>query len=197
MDTTYYSLIERTSPNALRLLKIVTLAEKSVPLSLLTEIWENQAKTASLDSLLAELSALGLLQKDETGEETVYCFDESVRSSLLSWRQNHPNTEPSLSSSPDSFFFFSSRRIFITFLLYSQREAVATRIAMNNPSLHDKQARLTAIDKAYFAIKAARPHNLTPAKILKIGEIKQHVRKVEQKLKEDKAHYQKLGGARS
>jgi len=79
----------------------------------------------------------------------------------------------------------------------SQREAIVTRIAMNNPSLHDKQARLTAIDKAYFAIKADRPHNLTPAKILKIGEIKQHVRKVEQKLKEDKARYQNLGGARS
>jgi len=412
MDTTYYSLIERISPNARRLLKIVTLAEKSVPLSLLTEVWENQAP--SLDSLLAELTALGLLQKDETGEETVYRFDESVRSSLLNWRQNHlvpSDTQGSLSSSPDSFFddsqkkpfFLSSRRIFITFLLLSlvvfigiityfvtikptpihsagigllynkefqtalhqvattlrqqaqakcdsdcslpsitdiehsfaiiikiesnwqpsaqnpisrasgitqitpltfydlqkrgyinqnlkfsailqmsaakqlleitqpyyiarikaygatvisstaamyltniyptalkhlnndswpfgaqksqnqiisssdleelkikhgvdvyniydlngsgrisQREAVATRIAMRNPSLHDKQARLTAIDKAYFAIKPDRPHNLTPAKILKIGEIKQHVRKVEQNLKEDKARYQKL-----
>jgi hypothetical protein len=391
MDITYYLLIERASPNARRLLKIVTLAEKSVPLSLLTEIWENQAP--SLDSLLAELTALGLLQKDETGEETLYRFDESVRSNLLIWRQNHT------SNSPDDRkpFFLGSRRTFFLmglfivvfliigtyfvtrkptpihsaglWLLYnkefqtalhqvattlrqqaqakcdcslpsiadikhsfaiiikiesnwqptaqnpishasgitqitpltfhdlqergyinqnlkfsailqmsaakqlleitqpyyiarikaygatvisstaamylanlyptalkhlnndswplgaqkpqnetisasslsklkqkhgaelyeiydlngnghiSQREATVARIAISNPSLHDKQARLTAIDKTYFAIKAARPHNLTPAKILKIGEIKQHLRKVEQKLKEDKARY--------
>ncbi|MEN8221493.1 MAG: transglycosylase SLT domain-containing protein [Pseudomonadota bacterium] len=396
MNTTYYSLIERISPNARLLLKIITLAEKSVPLSLLTEIWENRAKTPSLDTLLAELTALGLLQKDETGKETIYRFDESVRSSLLKWRfdntQKKPlpgttkprqklsqfyllivfliavicltacfiTTKPTPNSAGIELLYnkqfqtalhqiattlreqaqakcdsdcsllsindiqhslaiiikiesnwqptaqnpisrasgitqitpltfddlqnrgyinqnlkfsaipqmsaakqlleitqpyytarikaygptvlSSTAAMYLTNLyptalkhinndswplgaqkslnktistsyleklkqknkvelyeLYdlngnghiSQREATAAITAMNNPSLHDKQARLTATDKAYFAIKPDYPHNLTPAKILKIGEIKQRVRKFEQKLKEDKARYLK------
>jgi predicted ATP-binding protein involved in virulence len=110
MDISYYSLIENLSQEALRLLKIMTLAEKSVPLSLLTEVWENQTQVPPLDSLLAELMALGLLQKDETDEETIYRFDESMRESFIKWRQN--NFAPvdtmenfaSLSSSKDIFF---------------------------------------------------------------------------------------------
>ncbi len=111
MNTSYYSLIKRASPEARHLLQVVTLADKSVPLSLLQNVWKTQATTPSLDLLLAELTALGLLQKDDMGHEIVYRFDESMRESLLK-QANHlvPSNSgtaeslANLSNAPDIFF---------------------------------------------------------------------------------------------
>ncbi len=111
MNTRYNSSIEHASPEARRLLKLVTLADKSVPLSLLKEVWKTQATTPSLDLLLAELTALGLLQKDDREQEIVYRFEESMRDTLLK-QTNHlvpsnSDTKASLanlSNAPDTFF---------------------------------------------------------------------------------------------
>jgi len=111
MNTNYYSsLIKRASPEAQHLLQVVTLADKFVPLSLLQNVWK--ATTPSLDLLLAELTTLGLLQKDDMGSCCVYRFDESMRESLLR-SVNHffvPSNSgtaeslANLSNAPDIFF---------------------------------------------------------------------------------------------
>jgi AAA15 family ATPase/GTPase len=107
MNTNYDSLIQRASPEARHLLQVVTLADKSITLSLLQNIWKTQATTASLDLLLAELTTLGLLQKDDMAHETVYRFDESIRESLLKFVPSNKAQVESfakLSNTPDIFF---------------------------------------------------------------------------------------------
>jgi len=81
-------LIHRASPDARRLLWVVTLAAEPVTEALIQGVWsDGAAAVPPAGPLLAELTGAGLLTEDETG---IYGFHELVRERTDAWMADHP-----------------------------------------------------------------------------------------------------------
>lgn len=82
-------LLHRASPDARRLLWVVTLAAEPVWEPLLRDIWaDGDATVPPVAPLLAELTGAGLLSMEESG---VYGFHELVRERTAAWMVTHPD----------------------------------------------------------------------------------------------------------
>jgi tetratricopeptide (TPR) repeat protein len=81
-------LISRASPDARRLLWVVTLAAEPVSEDLIQEVWSDGDETAPpVGPLLTELTGAGLLTAEEKG---IYGFHELVRERTAAWIAIHP-----------------------------------------------------------------------------------------------------------
>ncbi|MFO1429069.1 MAG: CHAT domain-containing protein [Candidatus Competibacteraceae bacterium] len=90
-------LLERLSPDARRLLWMVTLANEPVTEELIAWVWFERSvgneELTSLRKLLAELHQAGLLSCEPTvpaDKEAPYSFHELVRERSAAWIQQHP-----------------------------------------------------------------------------------------------------------
>jgi len=84
-------LIERASPDARRLLWMVTLANEPVPPALVEGIWAGKSVVLAVRPLLEELHGAGLLSRDaaDLSEQRPYAFHELVRERIGHWMTAH------------------------------------------------------------------------------------------------------------
>ncbi|NQT11144.1 MAG: hypothetical protein HQ582_00245, partial [Planctomycetes bacterium] len=89
-------LIERITPDARRLLRIVTVANEPVSEGFIDGVWQERPGAPPVGPLLAELCGTGLLTKEESGEgQATYAFHELVRERTAQWRETHEDeTDP-------------------------------------------------------------------------------------------------------
>jgi tetratricopeptide (TPR) repeat protein len=84
-------LIQRASPEARRLLWMVTLANEPVPPALVEGIWAGKSVVLAVRPLLEELHGAGLLSREAAGlsEQRPYGFHELVRERITHWMTAH------------------------------------------------------------------------------------------------------------
>ena len=81
-------LIERITPDARRLLRIVTVANEPVSEGFIDGVWQERPEVPPVGPLLAELRGVGLLTKEESAEgPPTYAFHELVRERTAQWRK--------------------------------------------------------------------------------------------------------------
>ena len=88
-------LLERLTPDARRLLWVVTLAGEPVDYGMIEGVWSGETVGAStpapaVEPLLTELTAAGLLHR-ETEDGGAYAFHELVRERTAAWMERHPD----------------------------------------------------------------------------------------------------------
>jgi len=85
-------LIQRASPDARRLLWVVTLANEPVPPALVEGIWAGKSVVLAVRPLLEELHGAGLLSREaaDLSEQRPYAFHELVRERIAHWMTAHP-----------------------------------------------------------------------------------------------------------
>ncbi|ETX04231.1 MAG: hypothetical protein ETSY2_29940 [Candidatus Entotheonella gemina] len=86
-------LIERLSPDARRLLWILTLANEPVPAAFIVGVWPGQA-----DPLLTELHSTGLLTREGADDQTAHAFHELVRERMAVWMDAHATERAGLTA---------------------------------------------------------------------------------------------------
>ena len=83
-------LIERLTPDARRLLRVITVANEPVTEPLIAGVWKERADAPPVEPLLAELHGAGLLTREEQKEGPAnYAFHELVRERMAAWMAAH------------------------------------------------------------------------------------------------------------